>query len=301
MSCEGCPSQASRGASEEDASVRTAVCKQLERVRHKVLVTSGKGGAGKSSIAAQLAWTLAAQGYKVGILDVDVCGPSIPRMTGVETREVLEADGCWQPVRAADNLVVMSIAFLLGERHDAVAWRGPRRSNMIKDFLVRTEWGALDLLLVDTPPGTGDELLTICEHLGFAGLDGALVVTTSQEIALLDVRKQVTFFHTAKVPVLGVVENLARFTCPCCQHTSAMFSDNDAGGIGGARQLASDMYVPLLGSIPLDPTLLKCCERGQGLVTAHPTSAAAQPLLDLAHQLLVAVPALRKQHGGGQA
>jgi Mrp family chromosome partitioning ATPase len=191
---------------------------RLTSVKRKILVLSGKGGVGKSTFTGQLAFALAADAdLQVGVMDVDVCGPSIPRIMGVEGERVHQANTGWQPVYAADNLAVMSVGFLLRESTDAVIWRGPKKNGLIKQFMKDVDWGELDYLLIDTPPGTSDEHLSLVQYLRESGIDGALVVTTPQEVALADVRKELNFCRKVGLRVLGVAENMAGFVCPNCR------------------------------------------------------------------------------------
>lgn len=259
-SCEGCPNQAAcaSGAGRTADPAIAQVQQRLSDIKHKILILSGKGGVGKSTVSSQLAWTLAESGYSVGVLDVDITGPSIPRMLGVEGEEVRRSNFGWSPVYAADNLAVMSVAFMLASRNDAIIWRGPRKTGLIKQFLTDVDWQQLDFLLVDAPPGTSDEHISLAQYMSEAGIDGAVVVTTPQEVALLDVRKEINFCRKTAIPLLGVVENMSGFVCPCCNHQSEIFP----AVTGGADKLCEEMDVPLLGRLPLDPAVLRACERG---------------------------------------
>lgn len=189
---------------------------RMASITHKIVILSGKGGVGKSSFTAQLAWSLASMGFQVGVLDVDICGPSMPRMFNVESDEVRKSSFGWSPVYASENIAVMSIGFMLENRNAAVVWRGPRKNGLIKQFLTDVYWGELDFLLIDTPPGTSDEHISIAQYLKSVEIDGAVIVTTPQEVALLDVRKEITFCNKVGIPILGVVENMSGFICPCC-------------------------------------------------------------------------------------
>lgn len=291
-SCAGCPNQSAcaAGAGKQVDPAVAEVAERLKQVKHKLLVLSGKGGVGKSTFAAQLAWTLASRGFQVGILDIDITGPSVPRMLGVEAHEVRKSNFGWSPVYASENLGAMSVAFMLTDRNDAIIWRGPRKNGLIKQFLTDVEWGALDFLVVDAPPGTSDEHISIAQYLSGAGVDGAVVVTTPQEMALLDVRKELTFCKKTNIPVLGVVENMAGFICPCCSTKSNIFP----AVTGGAEKMSAEMSVPFFGSIPLDPNLLQSCEDGKCFVEAHPDSAAAKPLKDVVEKILSATPQIRE-------
>lgn len=241
-----------------------------------MLVLSGKGGVGKSTFSALLAQAFSARAQEttVGLMDTDLCGPSIPRMLlgneGAKTSIHTTASG-WTPVWASDTLAVMSIQFMLPDEDSAVIWRGPKKNGLIKRFLKDVEWGELDLLLVDTPPGTSDEHLSIQSFLNAAGVDGAILVTTPQEVALLDVRKELDFCRKAGIKVLGIVENMAGFVCPKCTHESQIFKPTT----GGAQKLCEDEKVPFLGSVPLDPRIGMACDYGESFLEAFPDSPAA--------------------------
>ena len=214
--CAGCPNQQACATAPKgvDPDV-VAVAERLRDVKHKILVLSGKGGVGKSTFASQLAYGLPANAETdVGLLDIDICGPSAPIMFHQEGADVHKSNSGWQPVYVTENLAVMSIGFLLPNPDDAVVWRGPRKNGLIKQFLKDTEWGALDFLVVDAPPGTSDEHLSIVQYLKHAGITGALIVTTPQEVAMADVRKELSFCKKVNVPVIGVVENMSGFAAP---------------------------------------------------------------------------------------
>ncbi|MGQ9652192.1 MAG: iron-sulfur cluster carrier protein MrpORP [Phycisphaerae bacterium] len=230
---------------------------RLQRIRHKILVLSGKGGVGKSTVAANLAISLALAGKRVGLLDVDIHGPSIPKMLKLDDATVQVKDGAILPVEKA-GLKVMSIGFLLRDRDDAVIWRGPMKMGMIKQFLKDVEWGDLDYLVIDSPPGTGDEPLSVAQLA--APVDGAVVVTTPQDVATADVRRSITFCRQLGVPVLGVVENMSGFVCPRCGTVTDIFK------AGGGERMATDMGVPFLGRIPIDPAVVEACDTGQAFV-----------------------------------
>lgn len=203
--CAGCPNQKTC-ASGEARKVDPAVSEieyKLSGVKNKILVLSGKGGVGKSTVSAQLAWTLASRGHSVGLLDVDICGPSLPRMLGLMGQEVHSSAEGWSPVYVNDNLSVMSIGFMLPNEDDAIIWRGPKKNGLIRQFLTDVSWGELDFLIVDTPPGTSDEHLSIVTYLQQAKIDGAVVVTTPQEVALQDVRKEINFCKKSWHPGVG--------------------------------------------------------------------------------------------------
>ncbi len=248
-------------------------------IKHKILVLSGKGGVGKSSIAVNLAVWLSTRGKKVGLLDIDIHGPSTPKLLGLENRKITVENGKMQPVSYSENLQVMSIGFMLPSDSDAVIWRGPMKHNLIKQFVTDVVWDGVDWLVVDCPPGTGDEPLSIVQLLG--GVDGAVVVTTPQDLAIVDVKKCITFCRQLKIPVLGVIENMSGFVCPHCNERTDIFKG------GGGRRMAEEFSVPFLGSIPMDPSLASDCDSGRPFVALHrqgPTTeslnSAFEPLLE---------------------
>lgn len=246
---------------------------KLSTVKHKILVLSGKGGVGKSTFSAHLAHALASDSTKeVALLDVDICGPSIPRIMGLEGEQVHQSGSGWSPVYVDDNLAVMSIGFLLGSPDDAVIWRGPKKNGMIKQFLRDVDWGELDYLIVDTPPGTSDEHLSIVQYLSSTHVDGAVIITTPQEVSLQDVRKEIRFCQKVKLPIIGVVENMSGFVCPKCKNTSQIFPPTS----GGAEQMCANLNLPLLGKVPLDPRIARSCDEGRSFLNEIPDSPAAE-------------------------
>ncbi|KAK9355361.1 P-loop containing nucleoside triphosphate hydrolase protein [Lipomyces doorenjongii] len=228
----------------------------LSQIRHIVLVLSGKGGVGKSSITTQLALSLVQLGHSVGVLDIDLTGPSLPRMFALESKKIHQSSQGWVPVYtdASKRLCVMSIGFLLKDRGDSVVWRGPKKSAMIRQFVRDVVWGQLDYLLIDTPPGTSDEHISITEQLRDANPDGAVLVTTPQAVATADVRKELSFCRKVGLDVLGVIENMSGFLCPHCAECSHIFSH------GGGEELAKQYDVPFLGAVPIDPQFVLLIE-----------------------------------------
>ncbi len=235
----------------------------------KIVVLSGKGGVGKSSVAANLAVALSLQGCKTGLLDVDLHGPSIPTLLGIDGQFTPSGTNRIAPVAYNANLKVMSVGLFLKDQDEAVIWRGPAKHGFIKQLLTAVEWGNLDYLIVDCPPGTGDEPLSVIQLL--EGADGAIIVTTPQDVALTDVRKSVTFCRQVKLPVIGVVENMSGFVCPHCGEGVDIFKS------GGGRTMADEMHVPFLGRIPLDPAMVSAADDGEPFVehqSASPTARA---------------------------
>ncbi|KAI9834918.1 MAG: cytosolic Fe-S cluster assembly factor nbp35 [Sclerophora amabilis] len=281
--CAGCPNQSICASAPKgpDPDI-PLITSRLSTIRHKILVLSGKGGVGKSTFTTMLAHGFATNpASQVGIMDTDICGPSIPKMMGVEAEQVHISGSEWSPVSVADNLAVMSVQFMLPNRDDAVIWRGPKKNGLIKQFLKDVEWGDLDYLLVDTPPGTSDEHLSVNSLLKESGVDGAVLVTTPQEVALLDVRKEIDFCAKAGIRILGVVENMSGFVCPKCAHRSQIFRPST----GGARRMAKDAGIPFLGAVPLDPRIGMACDYGESFFDAYPDSPACVALRDVVRRV----------------
>ncbi|KRX04156.1 P-loop containing nucleoside triphosphate hydrolase [Pseudocohnilembus persalinus] len=273
-SCDGCPMQGacSSGQMNKPDPSLEKIKKKMADIKHKIFVFSGKGGVGKSTVSSQLAFMLANKGFEVGLMDIDICGPSIPRMLGLQNQEVHTSNDGWSPVYVSDNLGVMSIGFLLGNENDAVIWRGPRKNGLIKQFLTDVNWGELDFLIIDTPPGTSDEHISIVQYLQCLESDGAVVVTTPQEVSLLDVKKELSFCKKTNTNILGVVENMSGFVCPNCNCKSDIF----APVTGGAEAMCKDFAIDLLGKIPLDPKVLISAEKGQCISQENPDTQAAK-------------------------
>jgi Mrp family chromosome partitioning ATPase len=250
--------------SESDISRQEA----LGKIKHVIVVLSGKGGVGKSTVSVNLAMSLAMCNYKVGIMDVDIHGPNIPKMLGVEREQILAENKRLIPVTAPNNLKVMSMAFLLPEDDVPVAWRGPVKMSAIRQFIEEVEWGSLDYIIVDMPPGTGDEALSIVQLIPKA--DGFIIVTTPQDVALLDSRKSLVFAAQAGMPILGIVENMSGFVCPHCGESVDIF------GSGGGERTAKEMEVPFLGRIPLEPDVAKSGDSGTPVVVSFPQSETAK-------------------------
>ena len=251
-------------------------------VAHVLAVASGKGGVGKSTVAVNLACGLALLGLKVGLLDADVYGPSIPLMTGLTDKPAKRPDGKIEPLKAF-GLKIMSIGLLV-EETEAMIWRGPMASGAVNQMLNDVAWASaedpMDVLVIDMPPGTGDIQLTLAQRVA---LSGAVIVSTPQDVALIDVRRGVSMFEKTRAPVLGVVENMAYFPDPTTGEPIAIF------GRGGARATAEAIGAPFLGEIPIDPKLREACDRGTPYVTASPQSPTAVALMDVARQVAAAL------------
>ena len=242
---------------------------RMARIGHKILVLSGKGGVGKSTVAANLAMSLAQAGKKVGLLDVDLHGPSIPKLLGLDGQHLgPDATGGISPIRIRENLSVVSVGLLLASAKDAVIWRGPLKHNVIRQFLADVAWGELDFLVVDSPPGTGDEPLSVAKMVGRGAR--AVVVTTPQEVAISDVRRCLSFCEALSLPVAGIIENMSGLVCPHCGRQVDLFKS------GGGEKLAVEAGVPFLGRIPLDPRIVISGDSGTTFVEEHPGSPAAQ-------------------------
>jgi len=236
-------------------------------------VMSGKGGVGKTTVAVNLAFSLAMAGNKVGLLDVDINGPNVPKMLGIEDEKLGGMDGSINPVDVSKNLKVVSMAFLLQDTDTPVIWRGPMKIQVIRQFLGEVEWGELDYLLIDLPPGTGDEPLSIAQLI--SGGSGAIIVTTPQDVALLDSRKSVNFARALRMPVIGILENMSGFSCPHCNKEIDLFKT------GGGKRAAMDMGVPFLGSVPIDPNIVLTGDGGIPFVKQYSGSESARVFEDI--------------------
>ncbi len=265
--------------SQEDFLDRQKLASRMCRIGKKIVVLSGKGGVGKSTVAVNLAAALAAGGKRVGLLDIDIHGPSLPTMLGLEGSKVTGPEGGIIPLEV-DGIKVMSIGFFLESQDHAVVWRGPMKYGMIKQFLKDVDWGDLDYLVIDSPPGTGDEPLAVCQ---LVAPDGAVIVTTPQRVASVDVRKSITFCRLLEVPVLGVVENMSGFTCPGCGQVTPILSS------GGGRRISEDMGVSFLGSIPIDPALAEFGDNGRICLKHNPDSPTARAMADMVTAVLLSL------------
>lgn len=264
----------------EQAMREKAMHDNLAAIRHKLFVVSGKGGVGKSSVTVNLAVALAAKGFRTGILDVDMHGPSVPRLLGVNAPVLSDERNHMIPVDCGKNLRMISMDSLLGDRDTAIIWRGPVKSGVIRQFLTEVAWGPLDVLLIDSPPGTGDEHLTVMDAIPDAK---AIVVTTPQEISLADVRKALEFLQQVKAPILGIVENMSGLYCPYCGKEIDLFRK------GGGQALAKSRGIPFLGAIPIDPAAVVAADRGIPAVRMEGDSPAKQAFNKLADTVAAAL------------
>jgi len=255
---------------------RQALAERMCQIKHKIIVMSGKGGVGKSTVAVNLAVALARSGQRVGLLDVDIHGPSIPTLLNLKNTQVQVVDGNIQPIETR-GLKVMSIGLALPDADAAIIWRGPMKTNMIKQFLKDVAWGDLDYLIIDSPPGTGDEPLSVCQLIG--NVDGTVIVTTPQELALADVRRSVTFCRQLKLPISGIIENMSGFICPKCGEKVDIFKQ------GGGEKLAEEMKLHFLGRIPLDPAIVQTGDTGQPAAGEKTDSPLAKSFRNIANAM----------------
>jgi Mrp family chromosome partitioning ATPase len=253
-----------RERKEQDMRLR----ENLSRIRHTVLVMSGKGGVGKTSVAVNLSCALAHKGKKVGILDVDIHGPNVAKMLGIEHASLMVSPEGIEPVEITPHLSAISISFLLENRYDPVIWRGPLKMATIKQFLSDVHWGELEYLVVDSPPGTGDEPLSVCQLI--PELSGAIIVTTPQEVALLDARRSIGFVRRLNVSVIGVVENMSGFVCPHCHQEIDIFKK------GGGEEVSRQLGIPFLGRIPIDPELVDLSDHGTPFIVNREESESSR-------------------------
>lgn len=304
-----------------------SIAERMETVKHKILVLSGKGGVGKSTFSAQLSYALASMDFQVGLLDIDICGPSIPKMLGLEGQDIHQSNLGWSPVYVESNLGVMSIGFMLPHPDEAVIWRGPRKNGIIKQFLKDVYWGELDFLIIDAPPGTSDEHISITQFLQATGIDGAIIVTTPQQMSLIDVRKEVNFCKKVGLPVLGVVENMSGLSLPLSEFRFFSVKESgeqedrtrwaidylkekapeildlvaasevfDSSG-GGAGKMCNDMGVPFLGKVPLDPQLCRAAEEGRSCFEDGKCRLSAPALKTIIDKILSQVGVSRMEDG----
>jgi len=270
------------GESEKDFQDRQKLTNRMCRIKHKIIVLSGKGGVGKSTVAVNLAVSLAMKGAKVGLVDVDIHGPSIPKLLNLEGHEPGASNDALLPIRYPFDhkiIKVMSIGFFFkGQENAAVIWRGPLKMSAIRQFLSDVEWGELDYLIIDSPPGTGDEPLSICQLI--EGMDGAVIVTTPQEISIIDVKRSITFCHQVKLPVLGVVENMSGMVCPKCGETIEYYKT------GSGQKMADEMNVPFLGRVPIDPRVMVAGDEGKPFVSHMIDSEAARAFEKIVEPIL---------------
>ena len=253
-----------------------AVNASLGKIKNKILVMSGKGGVGKTSTSVNLSIALADKGYNVGIMDVDLHGPDVPRMLGLEGTPQVNENKKLNPISYSKNLTAISIESFTPNKDDAIIWRGPLKFSAIKQFIGDIDWGNLDFLVIDAPPGTGDEPLTVAQTISDAK---AIIVTTPQEVALADVRKSINFCKTVKMEIFGLIENMSGFLCPHCGEMVELF------GAGGGEKTANQMGVRFLGRIPFDPQMVACGDSGVCYQEFHRDSAVTKAFTDVAEAM----------------
>jgi Mrp family chromosome partitioning ATPase len=276
--CDNCEVSSNCSTLEKKEHERKRLQEKLFHIRHKIMVMSGKGGVGKSTVAINLAASLALRGYQVGILDADLHGPDVPRMLGIEGQHLLSSGNGVEPVEVFAGFKAVSMALLGQEPDKAIIWRGPLKHSAIKQFLGGVNWGDLDFLFIDLPPGTGDEPLSVSKLI--QQVDGAVIVTTPQDVALLDSRKAVSFSKQINIPVLGIVENMSGMACPHCGEKINLFK------IGGGEKAAAELGVPFLGRIPIDPGVVLSCDSGEPIVSNTNESVAKTALGRVVQNLL---------------
>ena len=268
---------------------RWLVNKRMNEIKHKLIVGSNKGGVGKSTVTTNLAIALQESGYSVGLADADLHGPNIPKLLQAENVRLKSTDVGIDPYETSNGLKVASLGFLIEDPNMHIAWRDAVKYDFIIELLGNINWGPLDYLLFDLPPGTGNEQITIIDFIG--EVDGAVVVTTPQDLAILDARKMISFSRDSNVPIVGVIENMSTMTCPHCE------KDIDVFKKGGGQKLAEELVLPYLGSIPLDGDIVANSDSGQPVVLSRPDSVASKAFMTLAencHKFLNPEEAFKK-------
>ncbi len=257
------------------------VKKSLEKIKHTFMVMSGKGGVGKTSVAVNLAIALSEKGFRVGLMDVDIHGPDVPRMLGIQGMLDLNAARKLTPMAYSDTLKAVSIESLIAGRDTAIIWRGPLKYSVINQFVGDVDWGNLDYMVIDAPPGTGDEPLTVAQIIKNAK---AVVVTTPQEVSLADVRKSIDFCGKVNMEILGIIENMSGFSCPHCGETVNLF------GYGGGEKTADAYGIPFLGRIPVDPEMVACGDEGRSFQKEFADSPVTKAFTDIADAVVRRYP-----------
>ena len=266
------PKKTQQIQAEQDAAVK----KSLDTIKNKILVMSGKGGVGKTSTSVNLSIALANKGYQVGIIDVDLHGPDVPRMLGLEGTPKLNENKKLNPMRYSKNLKAISIESFTPNKDDAIIWRGPLKFSAIRQFIGEVDWKELDFLIIDSPPGTGDEPLTVAQTISDAK---AIIVTTPQEVALADVRKSINFCKTVNMDIFGLIENMSGFSCPHCGEMIELF------GSGGGEKTAAKMGIHFLGKIPFDPKMVACGDTGACYQEVHGDSAVTTAFAEVVDEM----------------
>lgn len=265
----------------ESIEEETRLQNALGRIKHIVIVMSGKGGVGKSTVSSNLATELSNRGYQTGLMDVDITGPNIPKMFGVEDEKLHVLNEMLIPVTVPPSLKLMSMAFLLPDKDSPVMWRGPVKMGAIKQFIEDVNWGDLDYLVIDMPPGTGDEALSIVQLMPKA--DGMVIVTTPQDVALLDSRKSLRFGAETNIPIIGIVENMSGFVCPHCGEVTDIFKS------GGGEKAAAELNVQFLGKVPIEPGVAESGDKGLPVVLNYPESESAKAFKGIVDRIVKTV------------
>ena len=266
----------------ESIEQETKLRDTLARIKHVIIVISGKGGVGKSTVSSNLAMSLAMKGYQTGLMDIDITGPNIPKMFGIEDEQLMANEKRQLiPIIVPPSLKVMSMAFLLPNKDVPVMWRGPVKMSAVQQFIEDVNWGDLDYLVIDMPPGTGDEALSIVQLIPKA--DGMVVVTTPQDVALLDSRKSVGFAAETKIPIIGIIENMSGFVCPHCGEVTDIFKS------GGGEATAKEMNIQFLGRVPIEPSVVDSGDAGMPVVLKYPDSASAKAFNEIIDKVIKTV------------
>lgn len=266
-------------SSQQQDKMREKINRRMDKIKHKLIIISGKGGVGKSMVAVNLAYGLLFQGKTVGILDIDIHGPSLAKMVGIEDRKLKVSDNeVIEPIAITSSLKIVTIASLLKDADTPIIWRGPLKMKLISQFLGDVNWGELDYLVIDSPPGTGDEPLSIVQLV--PGLSGAIIVTTPQEIALLDSRKSVNFVKSLKVSMIGIIENMSGLVCPHCGKEIDLFKT------GGGERAAADLKVAFLGRIPIEPAIVDSTDQGRPFIRAYGKTSTARLMDEIVDKIM---------------
>jgi ATP-binding protein involved in chromosome partitioning len=258
---------------ERKTDKKSNITENLQKIKHKIVVLSGKGGVGKSTVSANLAIGLSEKGYNVGLLDCDLHGPSIPKILGIEDKRPETTEAGINPVSVHSKLKVMSMAFLLQDKDTPIIWRGPLKMGAIKQFLGEVNWGDLEYLIVDLPPGTGDEPLSIAQLM--PDTTETIIVTTPQDVALLSVRKSINFVKKMNIHIVGIIENMSGFICPQCKKSIDIFKT------GGGLKASKDFSIPFLGKIPLDPQIVESGDSGKTLMITNEDSTTTKAFMNV--------------------
>jgi Mrp family chromosome partitioning ATPase len=257
------------------------IAERMRLIKHKIVILSGKGGVGKTTVAVNLATALAWKGQTVGILDADIHGPDVPKMLGMEGARMIGGDKGLEPVVGPLNILTVSMEFLLQTADTPVIWRGPLKMRVISEFLSKVNWGNLDYLIIDLPPGTGDESLSTMQLL--PELDGVIIVTTPQEVALLDSRKAANMVRQMNVPILGLIENMSGFHCPHCGEVTNIF------GKDGGKNAAKELNLYFLGTLPFDHRVMSLSDEGKPFIVTEAKTPVAQAFQKVVERLLTRI------------